>query len=63
VNAQLCGARPDGGVNLNAVLPMCETNNYLPNGNAIANGNVSPYANSSGVALVNWLPLQTPIRL
>ena len=57
LNAQLCGARPDGGVNLNAVLPMCETNNYLPNGNSIANGNVSPYANSSGVALVNWLPL------
>jgi len=57
LNAQLCGARPDGGVNLNAVLPMCFTDNYLPNGTTITNGNVSQYKNSSGAALVNWLPL------
>jgi hypothetical protein len=57
LNAQLCGARQDGGVNLNAVLPMCYTNNYLPNGNTTNNGNVSQYANASGVALANWLPL------
>ncbi len=57
LDAELCGARPDGGVNLNAVLPMCETENYLPNGQAVANGNVTAYANPSGVSLVNWLPL------
>lgn len=57
LNAQLCGARPDGGVNLDSVLPMCETENYLPNGSSVANGNVTSYANPSGVALVNWLPL------
>ncbi len=57
LNAQLCGARPDGGVNLDAVLPMCYAENYLPNGNAISNGNVAQYVNPSGGALVNWLPL------
>jgi hypothetical protein len=57
LNAQLCGARPDGGVNLNAVLPMCYTNNYLPDGSPVANGNVAQDANASGVALANWLPL------
>ena len=57
LNAQLCGARPDGGVNLDAVLPMCYAENYLPNGNAISNGNVAQYVNPSGAALVNWLPL------
>jgi len=57
LNAELCGARPDGKVNLNAVLPMCQTENYLPNGQAITNGNVTAYANPSGVALMNWLPL------
>jgi hypothetical protein len=57
LNAQLCGGRLDGGVNLNAVLPMCYTNNFLPNGTTVANGNVSQYANPSGAALVNWLPL------
>jgi hypothetical protein len=57
LDSELCGARPDGGVNLDAVLPMCYTNNYLPNGQPVANGNVAAFANSSGVALVNWLPL------
>lgn len=57
LDAQLCGARPDGGVNLNAVLPMCQTENYLPNGQGVSNGNVSAYANPGGVAMVNWLPL------
>ncbi len=56
LNAQLCGARPDGGVNLDSVLPMCQTENYLPNGSSVANGNVTAYANPSGVALINWLP-------
>ncbi|HTV82995.1 MAG TPA: carboxypeptidase regulatory-like domain-containing protein [Acidobacteriaceae bacterium] len=57
LNAELCGARPDGKVNLDSVLPMCQTENYLPTGAAISNGNVTAYANPSGVALVNWLPL------
>jgi Carboxypeptidase regulatory-like domain/TonB-dependent Receptor Plug Domain len=57
MNAELCGARPDGGVNLDAVLPMCFTDNYLPTGTPVVNGNVASYANSSGAALVNWLPL------
>jgi len=57
LNSELCGARPDGKQNLNAVQPLCYTENYLPNGPAVANGNVAQYANSSGAALVNWLPL------
>ncbi len=57
LDAQLCGARPDGAANPNAILPMCETENWLPNGNGVVNGDVSSYANSSGRALVNWLPL------
>jgi len=60
LNAELCGARPDGGVNLDAVLPMCYTDNFLPYGSPaapVANGNVTAYANPSGVSLVNWLPL------
>jgi hypothetical protein len=57
MNSELCGARPDGRQNLNAVQPLCYTENYLPNGPAVANGNVAQYANSSGAALVNWLPL------
>jgi hypothetical protein len=57
LNAELCGSRPDGRVNLNSVLPMCQTENYLPTGQAVSNGNVTAYANPSGVALLNWLPL------
>jgi hypothetical protein len=56
LDAELCGARPDGNANPNAILPMCQTENWLPNGNGVVNGNVSTFANSSGVALINWLP-------
>jgi hypothetical protein len=57
LNAQLCGARPDGKANPNAILPMCYTQNYLPSGEPLDSSNISAYANSSGAALVNWLPL------
>jgi hypothetical protein len=57
LNSELCGARPDGKQNLNSVQPLCYTENFLPNGPPVANGNVAQYANSSGAALVNWLPL------
>lgn len=57
LNAQLCGPRPDGGVNLNAVLAMCDTENYLPSGATVPNGQVAQLANANGAALVNWLPL------
>ncbi|MGH9607052.1 MAG: carboxypeptidase regulatory-like domain-containing protein [Terracidiphilus sp.] len=58
LNTELCGARPDGKQNLNSVQPMCDTLNYQPNGPSIANGIVpQSAANSSGAALVNWLPL------
>jgi hypothetical protein len=57
LNAQLCGGRPDGAVNLNAILPMCNGENFLPNGTAVANGNLVGQGNGSGVALLNWLPL------
>ncbi|HKF50169.1 MAG TPA: carboxypeptidase-like regulatory domain-containing protein [Terracidiphilus sp.] len=56
LNAELCGARPDGKQNPNAILPMCYTDNYLPNGTLIAGNNANPYANPAGVALVNWFP-------
>jgi len=56
LDAELCGARPDGTANPNAILAMCNTNNYYPDGTQIANNNARPYANSSGVALVNWFP-------
>lgn len=56
LDAELCGARPDGKQNPNAILPMCFTNNYLPNGTAVSGSNSVPYANPSGVALVNWFP-------
>jgi hypothetical protein len=64
LNAQLCGSRPDGKANPNAILPMCQTENYLPDGTGVLNGNVAstvnfygqPAANPSGVALINWLP-------
>jgi hypothetical protein len=56
LDAELCGARPDGGANPNAILPMCFAENYLPNGTLVSNSNARPYANASGVALVNWMP-------
>jgi len=56
LDAELCGARPDGAANPNAILPMCFAQNYLPNGTLVSNFNAAPYANSSGVALVNWMP-------
>ena len=57
LNAQLCGGRPDGKANPNAILPMCQTENFVPNGNETVNGNVQGQGNSSGIALINWLPL------
>ena len=56
LNAQLCGARPDGLVNTNSIKTMCNAENYLANGNTVLNGNVTGQANAGGVALVNWLP-------
>ena len=64
LNAQLCGSRPDGKANPNAILPMCQTENFLPDGTEVNNGNVAnavnfygqPAKNASGVALINWLP-------
>jgi hypothetical protein len=57
LDAELCGARPDGAANPNAIQPMCNSDNYLPDGTLVQNYNAQPYANSSGVALVNWFPL------
>lgn len=57
LNAQLCGARPDGLLNPNSSQPMCYAENYLSNGNAVVDGNVTAQANPGGKALVNWLPL------
>jgi hypothetical protein len=56
LNSQLCGARPDGLANPNSIEPMCDSLNYLPDGSVVNNNNATPYANGSGVALVNWLP-------
>lgn len=56
LDAQLCGARPDGAANPNAIQPMCYSENYLPNGTLVQNYNARPYANGGGVALVNWFP-------
>jgi Carboxypeptidase regulatory-like domain/TonB-dependent Receptor Plug Domain len=56
LNAELCGARPDGLVNPNSIKTMCFAENYLANGNAVVGGNVTGQANAGGVALVNWLP-------
>jgi hypothetical protein len=57
LNSELCGARPDGVANPNAIQPMCQTENFLPNGAETANGNIAGLGNSSGMALLNWLPL------
>jgi Carboxypeptidase regulatory-like domain len=56
LDAELCGGRPDGAQNPNAIQPMCYTDNYYPDGTSIPNNNARPYANSSGVALVDWFP-------
>ena len=56
LDAELCGGRPDGAANPNAIQAMCFSENYLPNGTLVNNYNAVPYANSSGVALVNWMP-------
>jgi hypothetical protein len=56
LNAELCGGRPDGQPNPNAIQPMCYTDNFLPNGTAVSNNNATPYMNGAGVALVNWFP-------
>ena len=56
LDAELCGARPDGQQNPNAILPMCYSDNYLPNGTLVAGNNANPYANPSGAAMVNWFP-------
>lgn len=56
LDAELCGARPDGAQNPNAIQAMCNTDNYLPDGTVVSNNNARPYANSSGVALLNWFP-------
>jgi Carboxypeptidase regulatory-like domain/TonB-dependent Receptor Plug Domain len=57
LNAQLCGARPDGLLNPNSSQPMCYAENYLTNGNTVVDGNVIGQKNTGGAALVNWLPL------
>ncbi len=57
LNAQLCGARPDGLVNPNAIQPMCNAENFLPNGTSVQNGNLAGMGNPSGIALQNWLAL------
>jgi hypothetical protein len=57
LNAQLCGARPDGLQNPNSAQMMCYAENYYTSGAAVVGGNVSGQANGGGVALVNWLPL------
>jgi hypothetical protein len=56
LDAELCGSRPDGAANPNAIQPMCYTDSFLPNGTAVANNNANPYANGAGEALVNWFP-------
>jgi hypothetical protein len=57
LNAQLCGGRPDGKANPNAILPMCQTENFLPDGTEVVNSNIAGMGNPSGMALTNWLPL------
>jgi Carboxypeptidase regulatory-like domain len=57
LDAELCGARPDGNQNPNSILPMCYVDSFLPNGTAVANNNANPYINGSGAALVNWFPV------
>ncbi|MGA9131568.1 MAG: carboxypeptidase-like regulatory domain-containing protein, partial [Candidatus Sulfotelmatobacter sp.] len=56
LDTALCGSRPDGNPNPNAVQPMCYVDSFLPNGTAVNNNNATPYVNSAGAALVNWFP-------
>ncbi len=56
LDAELCGARPDGNPNPNAIQPMCYVDSFLPNGTAVANNNANAYINGAGAALVNWFP-------
>jgi hypothetical protein len=56
LDAELCGTRPDGTANPNAIQAMCNSDNYLPNGTAVTNYNAQPFVNTSGAALVNWFP-------
>lgn len=57
LNAQLCGARPDGKANVNSIQPECYGENFLPDGTAVGNGNLAGKGNPGGIALLNWLPL------
>ena len=57
LNAQLCGARPDGRANPNVNYAMCNGENYTAAGHAIDNGQVQQYVDPNGAALLNWLPL------
>jgi hypothetical protein len=57
LDAELCGSRPDGNANPNAIQAMCNVNSYLPNGTIVPNDNSVAFANGSGVALANWLPV------
>jgi hypothetical protein len=56
LDAELCGTRPDGNANPNAITPMCYVDSFLPNGTAVNNNNANPFANGAGAALVNWFP-------
>jgi hypothetical protein len=56
LDAELCGGRPDGQPNPNAIQPMCYVDSFLPNGTAVANNNAHPYMNGAGASLVNWFP-------
>ncbi len=56
LDAELCGGRPDGQPNPNAILPMCYVDSFLPNGTAVPNNNATPFVNGAGAALVNWFP-------
>jgi Carboxypeptidase regulatory-like domain/TonB-dependent Receptor Plug Domain len=57
LNAQLCGARPDGTPNVNSIQPECNGMNFLPDGSSTSNGNLVGKGNPGGIALLNWLPL------
>jgi hypothetical protein len=68
LDAQLCGSRPDGAANPNAILAMCHTLNYLPfgeYGTIVPNSQVTTSLMDSvfmgpdlagGKAMVNWMP-------